>query len=646
MIARLLNDFSGLFVAARPQERPTRTELMLLALIVAAGAVLRFWGLGSVGLHGDEETMAMPTMHIVEHGTPHLPSGMFYPRAIAQLYMMAGSVALFGESEWALRLPSALCGVLLIALAFFVGRRFLTPRWSLALAAAVAFLPEFIIDAQTARMYVFMVTSIAAFLILLFAWERTDRIGYLIGAVLALIVGLQFHTLVVFSSLLLFFPGLLHGDMRKFLFGAGAFAVSVLGFLVIDAWVASFYPTPPPLPGADIDALPDGPKAGEAIPQLGMVGLLIAAAVAALAAVFVTRGLPRAPRWICAALLAAALVAQAGFQYHAAFLLYAAAFVISERQGGVVRRRLLALGVAVAAMAVTQAFLLYSNGVDSPRRILGALLGWPSVWPLLTIGEYSVFAVLLVAAAVALALWRLSRGKAVPDHLLFVAIGVWVPLMLIGMFMWYIPVRYAAGQSLPLLVGAFASCQWMLGMLQSRIRSSAAGWQTAAAAALACVLVVNPAATASTVNSGYAIHPDHKGAALFLQSRLGPDDIVIAEDVLQQTYYLGSVDYWLIGRHMAAPFVHEVNGEIREFYTNSPLISTAEELQSVLARTNRGSVYIVGSGENQEDGRRYMRGRELADVLESMPLEVVYEGRDGLTKVWRVPQHVLAAARE
>jgi len=35
--------------------------------------------------HGDEKTMALPVMNLVEHGSPLMPSGMFYPRAVAQL---------------------------------------------------------------------------------------------------------------------------------------------------------------------------------------------------------------------------------------------------------------------------------------------------------------------------------------------------------------------------------------------------------------------------------------------------------------------------------------------------------------------------------------------------------------------------------
>src|SRR6185437_4859069 len=176
-----LQGVTSLFEDTDPCARAGRRTLALLALIVAAGAAARFWGLGNVGLHGDEKTMVLPAMHLLRYGTPQMPSGFLYPRAIAQLYPMAESVRAFGLSEWAWRLPSALCGVLLIVLTWVAGRRFLEPRWNLALTAAVALLPAFIQDAQTARMYVFLVTGVTGFMALLFAWERTGRSAYLVA---------------------------------------------------------------------------------------------------------------------------------------------------------------------------------------------------------------------------------------------------------------------------------------------------------------------------------------------------------------------------------------------------------------------------------------------------------------------------------
>ena len=63
---------SGLALLHRCERMPSGIEY-----IVLAGAFVRFWGLGAVGLHGDEKTMALPVMNLVEHGSPLMPSGMF-----------------------------------------------------------------------------------------------------------------------------------------------------------------------------------------------------------------------------------------------------------------------------------------------------------------------------------------------------------------------------------------------------------------------------------------------------------------------------------------------------------------------------------------------------------------------------------------
>ena len=218
----LVRSLARLFSVSVPAVEESVLHRVLLGVVLCVGAVVRFWNLGGHSLHGDEETMAMAVMHILQDGRPILPSGMFYPRGLSELYMMAASVRIFGESEWAFRLPSALAGVALIYLCYVAGRRFLRPQWNFALAATVALLPELIEYSQTARMYIFMLVCVAGALACIFAWERSGRIGWLIGGVLALIVGIELHALAVTCALIFLMPGLLQGDQRKFVYGLGA----------------------------------------------------------------------------------------------------------------------------------------------------------------------------------------------------------------------------------------------------------------------------------------------------------------------------------------------------------------------------------------------------------------------------------------
>src|SRR6202020_1808519 len=115
----------SLFMAL-PRFAPRRRwELPCLIVLILVASVIRFWDLGSFSLHKpDEDTTVLAAVHILQDGAPRFPDGMFYARAVAQSYLIAASVAVFGQNEWALRLPSVLGGLTLGLLEYVLGRRF------------------------------------------------------------------------------------------------------------------------------------------------------------------------------------------------------------------------------------------------------------------------------------------------------------------------------------------------------------------------------------------------------------------------------------------------------------------------------------------------------------------------------------------
>jgi 4-amino-4-deoxy-L-arabinose transferase-like glycosyltransferase len=663
-----LRGLSSLFEDTRPRTHADRGTLALLVLIVVVGAVVRFWGLGNVGLHGDEKTMALPAMHLLHYGTAQMPSGFLYPRAVAQLYLIAGSVLAFGPSEWAMRLPSAVCGVLLIVLVWAAGRRFLEPRWNLALTAVVALFPAFIEDAQTARMYVFLVTGVTGFMALLFAWERTGRTGYLIGAVLEMGVSLELHTLSIFAAWLCFLPGLLSGDAqtpggsrrqsRLLWQGALAFAVIAAEFLALNHWIKTEYPH---ALGAIAGTPVNGPRA--VAPPVPLTSLWVVL-LPALALSWYTI---RARGWWPVALLTASLGAQAARQDHVALLLILAALVLARRGGRLPLARLALYFAACALLAAAQWAYLRAHHAGTLSQILGLLLGWPSVRAYIAVSKYSLAALLIAAGGLATGLWRLAHRQRMPDHLLFLTLGVWIPLLQIGYFMWDPAQRYVDGQMVPLLIVALATAQWAARAAaraqaaRSAARARAPGTDlsgtgtagavrvgTVAAAVLCCVLIIDPARLKAAVDPSYGQYPDHRGAAEFVRSQHpAPDDIIIAEDALVQTYYLGHIDYWLEDREAAAPFLRQLDGRWVDEYTGAPLIGSGAQLEQLVARRDRGAIYVIGSGENAQDRKTLMRGLGIEQALESAPFHLVYVGRDHLTDVWKVdaPQHPMVAAR-
>ncbi len=624
---RLAGQFASLFEVSRPANAQRQSwEVPALLIILVLAAVVRFWGLGSWGLENDEETMAMPTMHILQDGTPMLPSGMFYARGISQLYMMAGSAKLFGVSEWAFRLPSVLCGLGLVVLTMYYGRRFLSPVPNLALVLIAAFLPAFIADSQEARMYIFMSACLAGFGVLIFEWERSAKPAYLAAAVAVMLVGLQFHVLTVFGAFLVFYPGLIQGNVRKLIQGAIAFAAIVAGYFLISHWVQSFYP--PRLPQHGIEVVLDERIGGLEWTNTEPLWLMLCAAgFLALVTFAMRRVKVGKTALIAGTLLFLGFCAQVLYFNHVGLLLLLAAILVLARQSaGSKSLYALVAFLAITIMAV-EFILLHHAGVGGSRKVLGAMVGLPSIWPFLRMAQFSPAALALAAAGIAIALFKFSRGQRLAEYWLFFALGVWVPMLMLGVFSWDVAPRYTEFALLPVFIAAIAP--W--------VGNRSLGVGALAVVVALAVVIVNPLAVAKVVNAGYTIHPDHKGAAEFIKSvHLKPNDIVLAEDVNQQTYYLGHVDYWLIGEETAELFARPVGGELRDMYTNAPVIKTGEELTGLIQRKGRGDIYVIGSGEQQEDGRRHARGSGISAVMQSSDFKVVYHGRDGLTKVWKV----------
>ncbi len=579
--------------------------------------------------------MALPATHILKHGTSYLPSGMFYARGLAQLYMMAGSMMAFGESAWAMRIPSVICGVALVVLAYPCGRRFLAPAWNIAFVASVAFLPGMIADSQEARMYIFMIACLAGFTALIFAWERTGRLAFLWYAVTVMLIGIQFHTLAVFGAFIVFFPGLLHSDRRRLIWGAIAFAIIVGGFEWMSNWIAGFYPPHPPLNGID-KVVADRTWGLNNFHGASAWVILAETAAAVLAVVTVKRGPLTRASVIATLLVFAGLTALILFCYHAGVMLLVAGVLVAQRNGGVALKRLAILAAAIALLAAVQIYALHASGVPSLRKIIGVMMGLPSVWTYLNLAAYSPVAGFIVCAGVIGALWHAFMGKKVSDIWLFFLLSIWLPLLGLGLFTWYPEPRYTEFALLPLLLCAFAAWQGARNPAPLAESPRRPGW-SAALAAIGCVFIVNPLGVARVVNAGYTIHPDHEGAATFMKTlSIGPHDIVVAEDVIEQTYYLGHVDYWLLGQSVAAEFVEEVHGRLLDIYTHTPVIETGAELRQLLEQPGRGAIYVIGSGENQEDDRRYMRSNGIYEVLKSGAFKRIYLGRDGLTEVLKV----------
>ena len=614
-----------------------KKSCFILGSIIILGLTLRLWGLGNVGLHGDEDLTALSALGILRSGLPTLPSGLIYPRSPLHLYMAALSFWIFGVSEWALRLPSVLAGTLGIVFAFFMGRRFLPPKWNILFVLIIALNPWMITYSQTARMYIFFSASLILFATLLFRWEGNGRWSSLLIAFIAYLMAQQFHALAIFSSFLFFFPYVTHPSTKRLLQSSSAFILAGITFLAQRSWQSAEYGT---TLAQTMSTSLDNLSAFEFLSahHLSSIAALFLLCLFTLGMAFHIQQNKSMTFMISIAFFTGAIVASFFVQYHAAFLLYCCGIILFLRSSGP-RIYLFVLTLLLLVLFFSQFyFISNSNIYPNIRKILKAFVGNFSIYAYLMFFEKFSIGLLLYTFPFLYAVRRIVTGLRVPDHFLFFFISILFPLFCQSFFIWYFPPRFSF-QFVPIFVlSCLAGVFCLENCFITRFRSYRLKYYIVAA----CLLFlgfIKPLELKGTINPSCKKFPDHKGAGFFMQTiNLQPGDLVLAEDVLHQVYYLGKVDYWLRGLSDAKGRVRETDGVLVNIYTNTPLIGTGEELGGLFKNTKRGFIYIIGSGETA-DFKSYFLSNGILDVLkEHTPqAELVYTGCDSKTLIWRFP---------
>lgn len=117
-----ISEFTGRLYL-QPSTLAKRGSLLLFLTIIA----FYLFGLGHFPLVGpDEPRYAQVAREMLLRGdliTPTLGGIVWFEKPALLYWMMIGSYKLFGVSEWAARLPSAIAGVLTVAAVFLVGRK-------------------------------------------------------------------------------------------------------------------------------------------------------------------------------------------------------------------------------------------------------------------------------------------------------------------------------------------------------------------------------------------------------------------------------------------------------------------------------------------------------------------------------------------
>jgi len=135
-----------------------------LIILITLAAWLRLMFIHTVQLYPDEFATLLAVQMIGAHGTPTMPSGLFYDHGL--LFSYLGYLATFlGEPRYVVRYLSLICGLTTLALTYVIGRRHFSPAVAWIATTALALAPTAIEWSGRARMY-----SMMQLLVILTLW--------------------------------------------------------------------------------------------------------------------------------------------------------------------------------------------------------------------------------------------------------------------------------------------------------------------------------------------------------------------------------------------------------------------------------------------------------------------------------------------
>jgi len=624
---------------------------VILALTAVAVAV-RLYDLGALGFFGDEETTAFAARALAEGRGSEMPSGMPYRRALPFTWLNAVSASLFGlDGEFAYRVPAALMGALTVPLLYFVTASIAGPGAGLFAALLLALSGWHLVWSRMARMYAPVLLVALAFFYFIWSWQRSGRGRELAAAFLLYLLAVFLHSAAGAIALFPILFSLLYDGSRV----RARNGVSVALLMAAAGWLLDrlFVVAPYERWASDFSAASSAP-AGQLAGSLQVLfGGLPAAAVPLLAAGLLVGGVGARNAGVFASgrgqLTTFTLTSLAGFAVATGFAglpgaaaVFGIAALLLDGRGwrpwwsprwAVVAVIGTAIGTAVrlagseeGIRGIAMTPFPYLPYLGRLLPILVLVFGLAALWMALRVSGMEFDDRPLRASALFVLGYCLALGFTVdwaPWRYLLI-VYPWI-LIVAAFAIWHLTQRLAA--KVPHPGETFAGV-----LVGIAIASGLIGGHGVPATSL--VLRADYGTSIPWSDAGMEIRPDHEEPGRFVREHLRPGDIVIAEDALEQRWYVGRVDRWFRSFDDARKFLYrDESGVDRDIYVGAML--QAEPPDSAFLSRTDAAVWVITSGETALSRGWYLSQKQ-AGWLEFVErtVEPAFRGGDGLSAVY------------
>jgi len=623
-----------------------QNKLLIAILLTFIAALPRFYNLGELGFHGDEETTSFASRSFAENGRPSMPSGMPYLRAIPQSAANAFFTQFWGvDNELSYRIFSAIAGTLTITALFL---SFSSPLGVLtaAIAALLLALSDWhIAISREARMYApFLLFFLLATSSALRCSVNANGIKWSIAAI-ALFVCISFQPLGIFATLFIALPYLLEDKEEESAWFALLFMLFVAAcshFIITDFEAAPYEQWKIENATSYDDYIePTSPKQ-TILPILFMLQPIyyLAMIIGGLTGAWLAMSsVKRSANIIhvagCYSLLIGAGILCGFGQIYGAGLLLLCSMLINDNAFEFLKQHWPKLGILSAVLIATMVAVTFQFGYKK-------LFAFPFPYLLIFIQNYLALTSLCFLTIIYLALTPRARNR---QFLRLCALGVVVPLFAVGAVSEWQGLRYLIGIYPFMIILAIAGISLFFSFCLKRINVSSSATQVillllVAVSGLITGHGASQAYRAANIQYGDRVpvfnwpYPDHKTAGEYVKLNRQRGDIVVAEDVLEQRWYAGEIDYWLRNSENHIGYVFPVgDNEFEDIYVGSHILndSTLAKLQSIADRR----IWVITSAETANNHSYYLSKSQIAWLKAlKQHQKPVYTGKDAITQVF------------